>query len=109
MDLLEQRLIYLSQRQTTPSHPPDAEQEQFPNRMGVTVTEPMEISGTLLMPGRYVFRLPDPDPKSNQVEIFNEDQTKLIATINLGGLRFPTGLAGPDGSSPSSRKTSRGR
>jgi len=49
--------------------------------MGVTFREPMNISGTLLMPGRYVFRLLDPRTDRNQVEIFNEDQTKLIARI----------------------------
>jgi hypothetical protein len=91
MDLLEQRLTNLWLRQTTPSNTPDPEQEQFPNRMGVTFREPMKISGTMLMPGRYVFQLPDPGTQPNHVEIFNEDQTKLVANITLGGLRFYDG------------------
>lgn len=104
MDSLEERLTDLWQRQTKPSFPPDSEEEQSHDRMGVTVTEPMKISGTVLMPGHYVFRVPGPDEKPGQVEIFNEDETKLIATINFGGLQFPTGLLGPD---PSSRRTPR--
>ena len=42
----------------------------------------MKISGTTLMPGRYVFRLLDPGTESDHVEIFNEDQKKLIAKID---------------------------
>ena len=107
MDPLEQRLIDLSLREAQPSLPPDQEQEEFPDRMGVTITEPMKISGVALMPGRYVFRLPAAGAESHCVEIFNEDETRLVAKISLGGLRFPTGLAGPDRSLPSSRKPPR--
>jgi hypothetical protein len=49
--------------------------------MGVTFIEPMKISGTILLPGRYVFRLLDPGSARNYVEIFNEDQTRLVAEI----------------------------
>jgi hypothetical protein len=104
MDPLEERLTDLWHRQAKPSLPPDSELEDSHDRMGVTVTEPMKISGTVLMPGHYVLRLPGPDVKPGQVEIFNEDETRLIATITCGGLQFPTGLLGP---APSSRKTPR--
>jgi hypothetical protein len=106
-DPTEQRLTDLWQRQTNPSIPSDPEQEEIPDRMGVTVTEPMNISGTVLMPGRYIFRQPKPGAQSNYVEIFNQDQTKLVAKIALGGVQFPKGLAGPERSSPLSPKTTR--
>ncbi len=81
MGLLMQRLTDLWQRPATPPTPPCPEQNQIPTRMGVTFREPMKISGTLLMPGRYVFRLLDASKDRNHVEVFNEDQTKLIARI----------------------------
>jgi len=91
MDPLEQRLNNLWVRQTTPSNhfEPEPEPEDFPHIMGVTVKEPMKISGTMLMPGRYVFQLPDPGTQPNRVEIFNGDQTQLVANVILGGGHSP--------------------
>ena len=93
MDLLEQRLTNLWLRHTTPSnHPaPEAEPEQFPNRMGVTFREPTRISDTMLTPGRYVFLLPDPGAEPNHLEIFKDDQTTLVANMTLGALQFSDG------------------
>ena len=68
---------------------PEPEPEDFPHIMGVTVKEPMKISGTMLMPGRYVFQLPDPGTQPNRVEIFNGDQTQLVANVILGGGHSP--------------------
>ena len=81
MGLLIQRLTDLWERPAIPPTPPCPEQDQSPNKMGVTFREPMNISGTVLMPGRYVFRLSNPRTERNHVEVFNEDQTKLIARI----------------------------
>jgi hypothetical protein len=81
MDLLKQRLTHLWLRQSTLPVAPYPEQGVFPNRMGVTSREPMYISGTMLLPGRYVFRLVDPGIERNHVEIFNEDRTRLVAEI----------------------------
>jgi hypothetical protein len=91
MDLLEQRLTDLWLRHTTPSNTPDPEPEQFPNRMGVTFREPTKISDTMLMPGRYVFQLPDPGTEPHHIEIFDEDQTKLVAKITLEGRKCSDG------------------
>ena len=93
MDLLEQRLTNLWLRHTTPSnHPaPEAEPEQFPNRMGVTFREPTRISDTMLTPGRCVFLLPDPGAEPNHLEIFKDDQTTLVANMTLGALQFSDG------------------
>jgi len=90
MDLLEQRLTNLWLRHTTPSNHPaaEAEPEQIPNRMGVTFKEPTKISDTMLTPGRYVFLLPDPGAEPNHLEIFNDDQTALVANMTLGDLQL---------------------
>jgi hypothetical protein len=48
--------------------------------MGVTLREAMKIPGTVLSPGRYVFRLQDVGADRNVVEIFKEDSTELVAT-----------------------------
>ena len=93
MDLLEQRLTNLWLRHTTPSNHPAAEvePEQFPSRMGVTFREPTKISGVMLTPGRYVFLLPDPGAEPNHLEIFNDDQTTLVANMTLDALQFSNG------------------
>ncbi len=81
MDLLKQRLTHLWMRQTPPAFPPQPEQSHIPYRMGVTVNEPMKISGTVLLPGRYVFRLLDPGTERNRVEIFEEDRARPVAEL----------------------------
>lgn len=90
MDLLEQRLTNLWLRHTTPSNHPaaEAEPEQIPNKMGVTFRETTKISDTTLTPGRYVFLLPNPGAEPNHLEIFNDDQTTLVANMTLGDLQF---------------------
>ena len=47
----------------------------------------MKISGTVLLPGRYVFRLQDKGTDRNVVEVFKEDSTELVATFT--GVRDP--------------------
>jgi hypothetical protein len=90
MDLLEQRLTNLWLRHTTPSNHPaaEAEPERRPNRMGVTLRATTKISDTVLTPGRYVFLLPDPAAEPNHLEIFNDDQTALVANMTLGKPQF---------------------
>jgi hypothetical protein len=93
MDLLEQRLNELWLRKTTPSNhlEPEPEPEPLTHVMGVTFREPVTISGAMLMPGRYLFQLPDPRVRPHHVEIFNEDQTKLVANVLLGGRHLSDG------------------
>jgi hypothetical protein len=50
--------------------------------MLVSISEPMRISGTVLLPGRYAFLLLEHGAEHNLVQIFNEDQTKLFATLS---------------------------
>jgi hypothetical protein len=81
MDPLIQRLTDLWTRQDAPIFSLEPGQSQVPKKMGLTFIEPMKISGSMLLPGRYIFRLVDPGTERNRVEIFNDDQTRLVAEI----------------------------
>ncbi|HZO99337.1 MAG TPA: hypothetical protein VFD30_03490 [Terriglobia bacterium] len=43
--------------------------------------KPVEIPGRVLPRGTYVFQLLDPGCERNIVQIFNKDQSKLVATL----------------------------
>jgi hypothetical protein len=48
----------------------------------VTVTEPMQVpGGTVLTPGVYIFRLNDSNANRHIVQIFTEDESKLVTTV----------------------------
>ena len=47
----------------------------------VTFSGPVEVPGRVLTAGTYVFRLLDSPSDRNIVQIFNKDQTQLLATI----------------------------
>ena len=47
----------------------------------ITTDQPLQIQGTLLAPGRYMFKLVSPDFDHRTVQIFNADGTRLEATI----------------------------
>jgi hypothetical protein len=49
--------------------------------MVVTFREAWTISGTVLLPGRYVFRLQDVGTDRNVVEVFKEDSTERVTTF----------------------------
>jgi len=82
MDLLKQRLTDLWIRQGTPAFPLEAAQTEVPKGMGLTFRKPTKISGSTLMPGRYIVRSLDGGVQPDHFGIFNEDQTKLVAEIN---------------------------
>jgi len=44
----------------------------------------MAIPGQVLPPAKYVFKLADNQSDRDIVQIFNEDQSKIITTILLG-------------------------
>ncbi|MGA9057131.1 MAG: hypothetical protein WB763_11530 [Terriglobia bacterium] len=81
MSLLKRSLTNLWRHQATTPNPPRPGPGQFPDRIVVSIREPMKISGTVLSSGRYVFRLLDPGAERDHVQIFNEDQTRLVATF----------------------------
>lgn len=81
MSEIKRRLTHLWRRTNAPDPPrpwPPLEPE---SKMLVTIIEPMKISGTVLSPGRYAFRLLHPGAARTLVQIFNEDQTSLVATL----------------------------
>jgi hypothetical protein len=54
---------------------------QPPDRMFVTIRAPMSISGMVLLPGRYAFRPLDSGIPCSPIQIFNEDEARLVATV----------------------------
>jgi len=81
MSVLKQRLTNLWRHQTATAIPPPPRPGHFAGSMGVTFRDAMTISGTVLLPGRYVFCLQDEGTDRNVVEIFKEDSTELVATF----------------------------
>ena len=55
--------------------------DEWNKRTNLTVNEPILVPGKELMPGKYVMKLLDSSSNRHIVQIFNEDQTKLEATI----------------------------
>jgi len=49
--------------------------------MVVTFREAWKISGTVLLPGRYVFRLQEVGTDRNVVEVFKEDSAERVTTF----------------------------
>ena len=62
-------------------------------RTEVTFNAPVEIPGRVLAPGTYVFKLADDQADRTMVEIYNQDEDHLIATVQaIPGYRAtPTG------------------
>ncbi len=82
MGPVTRRLNALWLRQTHLPATLPARPDQLAARMFVKVTEPLRIGRSALPPGTYVLRLSDAGENSNSAQIFNEDQTELIATIS---------------------------
>jgi hypothetical protein len=82
MSIVKLRLTDLWRRQSNAPTPPRPWPIRYPeSRMLLTIREPMNISGTVLLPGRYAFRLLYPGSERTPVQVFNEDQTRLVATF----------------------------
>ncbi len=47
----------------------------------LTFNRPVEIPGKVLARGTYVFQLVDPGYERNVVQIFNKNQSRLVATL----------------------------
>lgn len=61
----------------------------------ITITEPMQIPGATLTPGKYVFKLMDSSSNRHIVQVFNEDEKTVINTI----LAIPNQRLQPTGKS----------
>lgn len=60
---------------------PVAKADEWDKRTIVTFNQPVEIPGRVLAPGTYVMQLLDSPSNRDIVQIFNQDQTQLYATI----------------------------
>lgn len=58
-----------------------ARADQWDKKSIITFSQPVEVSGTVLPAGTYVFKLHDSTSYRHIVQIWNEDSTKLIATV----------------------------
>ncbi len=81
MGLVKRRLTNLWRHQATTPNLPRPLPGQFPDIMVVTFREAWKISGTVLLPGRYVFRLQDVGTDRNVVEVFKEDSAERVTTF----------------------------
>lgn len=61
----------------------------------ISITEPMQIPGATLTPGKYVFKLMDSSSNRHIVQVFNEDEKSVINTI----LAIPNQRLHPTGKS----------
>ena len=60
---------------------PKARADEWNKKTTLTFNEPVQVPGTTLPAGTYVFKLADSQSDRTIVQIFNADETKLIATI----------------------------
>ncbi len=58
-----------------------ARADEYNKKTVVTFNGPVEIPGKVLPAGTYVFKLFDSDSERNIVQIWNKDETQLIATV----------------------------
>jgi len=60
---------------------PQARADAWNKKTTVTFGDPVEVPGRVLEAGTYVFKLMDSDVERHIVQIFNSDESKLLATI----------------------------
>jgi len=60
---------------------PAAKADEWDKRTVMTFNEPVEIPGKVLPAGTYVFKLLDSESDRTVVQIFTEDQKRLVATV----------------------------
>src|SRR5207248_4437648 len=60
---------------------PSLKADQWNKKTVLTVKETIQLPNTVLQPGTYVFKLADSLSDRHIVQIFNSDETKVIATI----------------------------
>jgi LPXTG-motif cell wall-anchored protein len=58
-----------------------ARADEWDKKTTVTFSDSVQLPGTVLQPGTYVFKLADSNSNRNIVQVFDADQTKLITTV----------------------------
>jgi hypothetical protein len=72
---------------------PFSNADEWDKTTKVKFSEPVQVPGTVLPVGTYVFRLQDSSSNRHIVQIYNEDHTKLITTV----LAIPNARLQPTG------------
>jgi hypothetical protein len=72
---------------------PRADADPWNKKTILTINQPLQIPGTILQPGKYVVKLADSASNRHIVQVFNEDESKLQATI----LAIPNSRLKPTG------------
>jgi hypothetical protein len=60
---------------------PSLKASEWDKKTIITISQPVAVEETTLPPGRYVLRLPDASSNPHVVDIFNVEETRLIATV----------------------------
>jgi hypothetical protein len=60
---------------------PTAKASEWDRKTVVTLGEPMDVQGTVLLPGTYVMKLADSDSDRHIVTVWNADETRIFATV----------------------------
>jgi hypothetical protein len=60
---------------------PSVKADDWNKETVVTLNTPVAVPGQVLAPGRYIFKLADSQSDRNIVQIFNEDQSHVLATL----------------------------
>jgi LPXTG cell wall anchor motif len=72
---------------------PWADADQWNKKTILTINHSLQIPGTVLQPGKYVVKLADSASNRHIVQVFNEDESRLVATI----LAIPNSRLKPTG------------
>jgi hypothetical protein len=72
-----------------------AKADEWDKKTILTIDQPIQVTDTVLQPGKYVFKLANSNSDRHIVQIFNEDQNHLINTI----LAIPNYRLQPTGNS----------
>jgi hypothetical protein len=60
---------------------PWADADPWNKKTILTINQPLQIPGTVLQPGKYVVKLADSASNRHIVQVYNEGESKLMATI----------------------------
>jgi hypothetical protein len=58
-----------------------ADADQWNKKTILTITQPLQIPGTVLQPGKYTVKLAESSSNRHIVQVFNENESKLLATV----------------------------
>ena len=60
---------------------PSLKADEYDKRTIITISQPIDVQGTILPAGQYILRLQDSSSNRDIVYIFNGEETQLITTV----------------------------